>query len=144
MSLKALGFVDLEKGLWSPFFFLLWRGTVDSGSAHQIVDLMCGDSQMGMVDSYLGQNLIWRSVCFLTVSHSSFLLHCDSPLPQLQAEAPRLAEYQAYIDFEMKIGDPARIQLIFERALVENCLVPDLWIRYSQYLVRWPTCSNLT
>ncbi|GAB5579129.1 squamous cell carcinoma antigen recognized by T-cells 3 isoform X1 [Prionailurus iriomotensis] len=52
----------------------------------------------------------------------------------LQAEAPRLAEYQAYIDFEMKIGDPARVQLIFERALVENCLVPDLWIRYSQYL----------
>ncbi|XP_008579317.1 PREDICTED: squamous cell carcinoma antigen recognized by T-cells 3 [Galeopterus variegatus] len=54
----------------------------------------------------------------------------------LQAEAPRLAEYQAYIEFEMKIGDPARIQLIFERALVENCLVPDLWIRYSQYLDR--------
>uniref|UniRef100_A0A8C0VZK1 RRM domain-containing protein n=1 Tax=Castor canadensis TaxID=51338 RepID=A0A8C0VZK1_CASCN len=52
------------------------------------------------------------------------------------AEAPRLAEYQAYIDFEMKLGDPARIQLIFERALVENCLVPDLWIRYSQYLDR--------
>ncbi|XP_036304828.1 squamous cell carcinoma antigen recognized by T-cells 3 isoform X2 [Pipistrellus kuhlii] len=54
----------------------------------------------------------------------------------LEAETPRLAEYQAYIDFEMKIGDPARIQLIFERALVENCLVPDLWIRYSQYLDR--------
>ncbi|XP_039075840.1 squamous cell carcinoma antigen recognized by T-cells 3 isoform X1 [Hyaena hyaena] len=54
----------------------------------------------------------------------------------LQAEAPRLAEYQAYIDFEMKIGDPARVQLIFERALVENCLVPDLWVRYSQYLDR--------
>ncbi|XP_032703330.1 squamous cell carcinoma antigen recognized by T-cells 3 isoform X3 [Lontra canadensis] len=54
----------------------------------------------------------------------------------LQAESPRLAEYQAYIDFEMKIGDPARVQLIFERALVENCLVPDLWIRYSQFLDR--------
>ncbi|KAJ8798885.1 hypothetical protein J1605_000042 [Eschrichtius robustus] len=51
----------------------------------------------------------------------------------LQAEAPRLAEYQAYIDFEMKIGDPARIQLVFERALVENCLVPDLWIRYMTF-----------
>jgi hypothetical protein len=38
---------------------------------------------------------------------------------QLEAEAPRLAEYQAYIDFEMKLGDPARIQLIFERALVD-------------------------
>ncbi|XP_075389468.1 spliceosome associated factor 3, U4/U6 recycling protein isoform X2 [Tenrec ecaudatus] len=54
----------------------------------------------------------------------------------LQAEAPRLAEYQAYIDFELKVGDPARIQVVFERALVENCLVPDLWIRYSQYLDR--------
>ncbi|XP_047552927.1 squamous cell carcinoma antigen recognized by T-cells 3 isoform X1 [Lutra lutra] len=54
----------------------------------------------------------------------------------LQAESPRLAEYQAYIDFEMKIGDPARVQLIFERALVENCLVPDLWIRYTQFLDR--------
>lgn len=75
-------------------------------------------------------------MCSLTVSRSPLQLHCHSHLPQLQAEAPRLAEYQAYIDFEMKIGDPARIQLIFERALVENCLVPDLWIRYSQYLVR--------
>lgn len=55
---------------------------------------------------------------------------------QLGAETPKLAEYQAYIDFEMKAGDPARIQLIYERALAENCLVPDLWARYNQYLVR--------
>ncbi|PIO27567.1 hypothetical protein AB205_0194100 [Aquarana catesbeiana] len=55
---------------------------------------------------------------------------------QLAAETPKLAEYQAYIDFEMKEGDPARIQLIFERALAENCLVPDLWARYAQYLDR--------
>uniref|UniRef100_A0A8C3KUI7 Spliceosome associated factor 3, U4/U6 recycling protein n=1 Tax=Calidris pygmaea TaxID=425635 RepID=A0A8C3KUI7_9CHAR len=55
---------------------------------------------------------------------------------QLGAEPPKLAEYQAYIDFEMKAGDPARIQLIYERALAENCLVPDLWARYNQYLDR--------
>uniref|UniRef100_A0A803YPV3 Spliceosome associated factor 3, U4/U6 recycling protein n=1 Tax=Meleagris gallopavo TaxID=9103 RepID=A0A803YPV3_MELGA len=54
----------------------------------------------------------------------------------LGAETPKLAEYQAYIDFEMKAGDPARIQLIYERALAENCLVPDLWARYNQYLDR--------
>ncbi|XP_072736573.1 squamous cell carcinoma antigen recognized by T-cells 3 isoform X2 [Ciconia boyciana] len=54
----------------------------------------------------------------------------------LGAETPKLAEYQAYIDFEMKGGDPARIQLIYERALAENCLVPDLWARYNQYLDR--------
>uniref|UniRef100_A0ABM5F2Q7 Squamous cell carcinoma antigen recognized by T-cells 3 n=1 Tax=Pogona vitticeps TaxID=103695 RepID=A0ABM5F2Q7_9SAUR len=54
----------------------------------------------------------------------------------LVAEAPKLAEYQAYLDFEVKAGDPARIQLTYERALAENCLVPDLWARYTQYLDR--------
>uniref|UniRef100_H3AFF2 Spliceosome associated factor 3, U4/U6 recycling protein n=1 Tax=Latimeria chalumnae TaxID=7897 RepID=H3AFF2_LATCH len=57
-------------------------------------------------------------------------------LAWLVAETPKLAEYQAYIDFELKEGDPARIQLIFERALAENCLVPDLWARYTRYLDR--------
>ncbi|KAG8455692.1 hypothetical protein GDO86_001763 [Hymenochirus boettgeri] len=54
----------------------------------------------------------------------------------LVAETPKLAEYQAYIDFELKVGDPACIQLIFERALSENCLVPDLWAQYTLYLDR--------
>uniref|UniRef100_A0AAX7SCJ6 RRM domain-containing protein n=1 Tax=Astatotilapia calliptera TaxID=8154 RepID=A0AAX7SCJ6_ASTCA len=52
------------------------------------------------------------------------------------AETPKLAEYQAYIDFELKEGDPARIQITFERALSENCLVPDMWAKYTTYLDR--------
>ncbi|XP_068594447.1 squamous cell carcinoma antigen recognized by T-cells 3 [Brachionichthys hirsutus] len=54
----------------------------------------------------------------------------------LAAEPPKLAEYQTYIDFEMKEGDPARIQITFERALAENCLVPDMWTKCTQYLDR--------
>ncbi|XP_068166899.1 squamous cell carcinoma antigen recognized by T-cells 3 [Antennarius striatus] len=54
----------------------------------------------------------------------------------LAAEPPKLAEYQVYIDFEMKEGDPARIQITFERALAENCLVPDMWTKYTTYLDR--------
>ncbi|ROI27667.1 Squamous cell carcinoma antigen recognized by T-cells 3 [Anabarilius grahami] len=54
----------------------------------------------------------------------------------LVSETPKLAEYQVYIDFEIKEGDPARVQIIFERALAENCLVPDLWIKYTTYLDR--------
>lgn len=54
---------------------------------------------------------------------------------QLAAEPPKLAEYQAYIDFELKEGDPARIQIILERTLAENCLVPDMWAKYTTYLV---------
>ncbi|XP_019717391.1 squamous cell carcinoma antigen recognized by T-cells 3-like [Hippocampus comes] len=54
----------------------------------------------------------------------------------LVAETPKLAEYQAYIDFEMKEGDPARIQMTFERTLIDNCLVPDMWTKYATYLDR--------
>ncbi|XP_075881793.1 spliceosome associated factor 3, U4/U6 recycling protein isoform X2 [Nelusetta ayraudi] len=54
----------------------------------------------------------------------------------LAAEPPRLAEYQTYIDFEQKEGDPARIQITFERTLAENCLVPDMWAKYTTYLDR--------
>ncbi|KAG9354945.1 hypothetical protein JZ751_001658 [Albula glossodonta] len=54
----------------------------------------------------------------------------------LVAEPPKLSEYQAYIDFEQQEGDPARIQIIFERALAENCLVPDMWAKYTKYLDR--------
>ncbi|KAF7652835.1 hypothetical protein LDENG_00091810 [Lucifuga dentata] len=54
----------------------------------------------------------------------------------LVAEPPKLAEYQAYIQYELKEGDPPRIQIIFERALAENCLVPDMWAKYTTYLDR--------
>ncbi|XP_074525920.1 squamous cell carcinoma antigen recognized by T-cells 3 [Halichoeres trimaculatus] len=54
----------------------------------------------------------------------------------LVAEPPKLAEYQAYIDFELKEGDPARVQITFERTLAENCLVPDMWAKYTNYLDR--------
>lgn len=54
----------------------------------------------------------------------------------LVAETPKQAEYQAYIDYELKEGDPARVQMVFERALAENCLVPDMWAKYTTYLDR--------
>ncbi|CAB1414272.1 unnamed protein product [Pleuronectes platessa] len=54
----------------------------------------------------------------------------------LVAEPPKMAEYQAYIDFELKDGDPARVQITFERTLAENCLVPDIWAKYTLYLDR--------
>ncbi|TKS78710.1 Squamous cell carcinoma antigen recognized by T-cells 3 [Collichthys lucidus] len=54
----------------------------------------------------------------------------------LAAEPPKLAEYQTYIDFELKEGDPARVQITFERTLAENCLVPDMWAKYTTYLDR--------
>ncbi|XP_034337393.2 squamous cell carcinoma antigen recognized by T-cells 3 isoform X2 [Magallana gigas] len=50
------------------------------------------------------------------------------------AEPPRLDAYLSYIDYEMTHDDPARIQNIFERALQENCLNSELWLKYAKYL----------
>uniref|UniRef100_A0A671X4N9 Spliceosome associated factor 3, U4/U6 recycling protein n=1 Tax=Sparus aurata TaxID=8175 RepID=A0A671X4N9_SPAAU len=55
---------------------------------------------------------------------------------QMAAEPPKLAEYQSYLDFELKEGDPARVQITFERTMAENCLVPDMWAKYNTYLDR--------
>ncbi|GFO32792.1 squamous cell carcinoma antigen recognized by t-cells 3 [Plakobranchus ocellatus] len=52
----------------------------------------------------------------------------------LATKAPHLEVYQDYIQVELKSGDPARVQCIYERALKENCLVPDLWLQYTKYL----------
>lgn len=50
------------------------------------------------------------------------------------SESPHLQEYYKYIEFEEKGNDPARVQCIYERALTDNCLVPDLWQKYTKYL----------
>jgi len=49
---------------------------------------------------------------------------------------PKLEQYQSYIDYEKKSGDPARVQCIYERAITDNCLNSQLWLQYLQYLVR--------
>ena len=48
-------------------------------------------------------------------------------------EASRAA-FQEYIYFEIEKGDPARVQMIFERALVEFPFDPSLWEDYVRWL----------
>ncbi|XP_023217913.1 squamous cell carcinoma antigen recognized by T-cells 3-like [Centruroides sculpturatus] len=52
----------------------------------------------------------------------------------ISSESPHLQEYYNYIEFEEKEKDPARVQCIYERAITDNCLVPDLWQKYTKYL----------
>ena len=49
--------------------------------------------------------------------------------------ATKHAAFQAYIAYEQLHGDPSRVQLIFERALAESPLNPDLWLAYVTHLV---------
>jgi squamous cell carcinoma antigen recognized by T-cells 3 len=56
-------------------------------------------------------------------------------LLQMSSESPHLDAYNSYIDFEIKSGDPVRVISIIERAICENCLQPELWLRYTKYVV---------
>ncbi|XP_064621064.1 squamous cell carcinoma antigen recognized by T-cells 3-like [Lineus longissimus] len=47
---------------------------------------------------------------------------------------PSYEGYLSYIDYELSEKEPARIQNIFERAIKDHCLQPDLWVRYLKYL----------
>ena len=52
----------------------------------------------------------------------------------LTGEGSHLDEYKAYIEHEIKGGDPARVQCIYERCLASNCLVPEMWVAYTEYV----------
>lgn len=42
--------------------------------------------------------------------------------------------YLSYINFEESSGDPARVQVLYERAITEFPVANDLWLSYTQYL----------
>ncbi|KAG1673486.1 Squamous cell carcinoma antigen recognized by T-cells 3 [Nymphon striatum] len=50
------------------------------------------------------------------------------------SEKPHLNEYLEYIKFEEKEGEPAKIQSLYERAIIDNCLLPDLWSQYCNFI----------
>ena len=43
---------------------------------------------------------------------------------------------QKYLKFEESSGDPARVQVLYERAVSELPVSSDLWIGYTSYLDR--------
>ncbi|KAF6257164.1 hypothetical protein COO60DRAFT_1271527 [Scenedesmus sp. NREL 46B-D3] len=49
-------------------------------------------------------------------------------------DASLLAAYMAYIQLEKAQKDPARVQLLFERALAVFPVTSDLWLQYTRYL----------
>ena len=42
--------------------------------------------------------------------------------------------FDPYLDFEIKGGDPGRIQCLFERAVTADCLNVQTWLRFLKWL----------
>ncbi|KAK9161931.1 hypothetical protein Syun_002833 [Stephania yunnanensis] len=45
-----------------------------------------------------------------------------------------LLHFIAYLHFETSSGDPARVQILYERAITEFPISSDLWLSYARYL----------
>ncbi|KAK1274923.1 Heterogeneous nuclear ribonucleoprotein 1 [Acorus gramineus] len=48
----------------------------------------------------------------------------------------RIQHFMTYIKFEESSGDPARVQVLYERAVVEFPISSELWLAYTSYLDR--------
>ncbi|XP_057742435.1 uncharacterized protein LOC130960918 [Arachis stenosperma] len=52
----------------------------------------------------------------------------DSP------DSERLQHYLSYLKFEETSGTPARVQVLYERAITDFPISPDLWLGYTRYM----------
>ncbi|KAF3781356.1 Squamous cell carcinoma antigen recognized by T-cells 3 [Nymphaea thermarum] len=49
-------------------------------------------------------------------------------------ETEKFQGFMSYIKFEERSGDPARIQVLYERAITEFSVSSDLWLNYTSYV----------
>lgn len=60
----------------------------------------------------------------------------EDELLQCQNEADKLAAYRRYITATKESDNPAAVQSLYERAVLDLCLVPDLWEEYVTFVIR--------
>ncbi len=70
-------------------------------------------------------------------SYESALQRYQKLLPfeeRLQTDEDSSSAFDEYIEMEVKNGDPARIQCLYERAIAVHCLNEQLWNSYVCWL----------
>lgn len=59
------------------------------------------------------------------------------------SESERFQHYMSYLDFEKSFGDPARVQILYERAITDFPVSNDLWLHYTHYLDKTLKVGNV-
>ncbi|XP_022723457.1 squamous cell carcinoma antigen recognized by T-cells 3 isoform X7 [Durio zibethinus] len=58
------------------------------------------------------------------------------------SESERFQNYMSYLEFEKSFGDPARVQILYERAITDFPVSSDLWLDYTRYLDKTLKAGN--
>ncbi|GKV31604.1 hypothetical protein SLEP1_g40281 [Rubroshorea leprosula] len=53
---------------------------------------------------------------------------------QDSVESEKFQHFMSYLKFEQSSGDPARVQILYERAITEFPVSSDLWLDYTRYV----------
>ncbi|KAJ6837434.1 squamous cell carcinoma antigen recognized by T-cells 3 isoform X1 [Iris pallida] len=59
------------------------------------------------------------------------------------SDADRLQYFMSYIKFEESCGDPARVQILYERAVSELPMYTELWAAYTSYVDKTLKVPNI-
>ncbi|CAF0880688.1 unnamed protein product [Rotaria sp. Silwood1] len=68
------------------------------------------------------------------------LKQCEKFEQELDNTNRSVATYRKYIEFEK---EPARIQCLYERAIVDNCLDGDLWLSYIDFAEEYLSSTTI-
>ncbi|XP_050210099.1 uncharacterized protein LOC126660579 [Mercurialis annua] len=58
-------------------------------------------------------------------------------------EQEKFQNYTSYLNFEKSAGDPARVQALYERAIMDFPVSSDLWLDYTRYLDKTLKVGNV-
>ncbi|KAF9690327.1 hypothetical protein SADUNF_Sadunf01G0184000 [Salix dunnii] len=59
------------------------------------------------------------------------------------SDTEKFQNFMNYLKFEKSVGDPARVQVLYERAVADFPISSDLWLDYTRYLDRTLKVGNV-
>ncbi|KAJ6928112.1 hypothetical protein NC651_011959 [Populus alba x Populus x berolinensis] len=59
------------------------------------------------------------------------------------SDTEKIQNFMNYLKFEKSVGDPARVQVLYERAMADFPISSDLWLDYTHYLDRTLKVGNV-
>ncbi|GAB1597512.1 squamous cell carcinoma antigen recognized by T-cells 3-like [Argonauta hians] len=98
---------------------------------------------LGMKETYaemkewfpeLGSDKTLQQIYQQTLSKLEKLKPFEKELVATDEYYTKMEAYYKYIEYELSLDDPARIQCIYERAITHGCLNAELWLQYTRYL----------
>ncbi|KDP40896.1 hypothetical protein JCGZ_24895 [Jatropha curcas] len=75
--------------------------------------------------------------------YNSRAQHEEQISKQNISDTDKFQSFMNYLNFEKSAGDPARVQVLYERAITEFPISSDLWLDYTRYLDRTLKVGNV-